>query len=315
MFDRRPAPELDVLAWINSEPLRLAEQRGRVVMIDFWSYSCINCIRTLPHMRRVWDKFRKYPFLMIGVHSPEFDFEKDLVNLTQAVKRHHLEYPIAVDSDFMTWKSYENHYWPAQYFIDRDGVIRHIHVGEGGELEIEAWIVRLLKEMGIEVELGHVSESLGLDNQRLSREIYCGALRNPGIGNDMECEALKACSYIDDQSHDPDVIYLQGSWFQDLQFLQHADTAIGHLSLRYQAREVYAVLASDAPMDVEVLLDDQPMSEGNAGQDIIFRDGRSWLHLDRNDMYYLVRSSELLGHELKMLVLAEGFRVYAFTFG
>jgi len=121
MFDRYQAPELIVSAWYNSPPLTLASLRGKVVVIDFWTYSCINCLRTLPHMRQIWNRYKDQGLVLIGVHSPEFDFEKDAKNLEVAIKRHGLEYPIAVDNDFQTWGAFQNNFWPAQYFIDKEG--------------------------------------------------------------------------------------------------------------------------------------------------------------------------------------------------
>jgi peroxiredoxin len=315
MFDRRPAPALEAIEWYNSPPLSMSQLRGKVVMIDFWTYSCINCLRTLPHMRRVWSTFKDHPFVMIGVHSPEFDFEKEPENLMKAIKRHRLEYPIAVDNDMATWTAFENRYWPAQYFIDKDGMIRHIHAGEGGELEIEAWIVRLLKEMGVEVELAEVRETSKEFDPRTTHETYAGALRNKGIGNDVDCEALKVCQYNDEMKHEPGVIYLHGQWYHDTQFLQYAGSGLGHVLLRYRAKEVYAVMSSDEVIEVEVRMDDRPLLPEEAGQDIYFHDNRSWLRIDRNDMFYIIRSKDFGEHELKIITDRDRFHIYAYTFG
>lgn len=139
------APELTKLTeWINSNPLTMKELRGKVVLIDFWTYSCINCLRTLPYLVN-WDKkYRDQGLVIIGVHAPEFAFEQKRSNVEEAVKKNQIEYPVVLDNDYNTWNAYENRYWPAKYFIDRDGNIRHYHFGEGAYDESEQVIQYLL---------------------------------------------------------------------------------------------------------------------------------------------------------------------------
>jgi thiol-disulfide isomerase/thioredoxin len=151
--DRLPkivrAPEFIGLGpWHNSEPFTLASLKGKVVLVDFWTYSCINCIRTLPYMEGYWQKFKDMPFVLLGVHTPEFVFEKDKQNVADAIKRHGLTYPIAQDNDYGTWSAFANRYWPAKYLIDADGYIRYTHFGEGGYDETDLAIQSLLKELG-----------------------------------------------------------------------------------------------------------------------------------------------------------------------
>jgi thiol-disulfide isomerase/thioredoxin len=133
--------------WINSEPLSIGELKGKVVLIDFWTYSCINCIRTIPHQNTWHLKYADQGLVIIGIHSPEFAFEKDLSSLKEAVERYEIEYPIVQDNGFMTWNAYNNRYWPSKYLIDKKGVVRYRRIGEGGYNETEVWINRLLKEV------------------------------------------------------------------------------------------------------------------------------------------------------------------------
>ncbi len=141
------APEVESSgAWINSEPLRLRELRGKVVLIDFWTYSCRNCINTLPFLSMWYKQYSNDGLIIIGVHSPEFFFERDLDNLEKAVERHSIKYPVVQDNDFVIWNAYNNRYWPHKYLIDKRGVIRYHHIGEGAYDETETWIKRLLKE-------------------------------------------------------------------------------------------------------------------------------------------------------------------------
>ena len=143
------APELaDIKGWLNSEPLVLSGLRGRVVFLDFWTYGCVNCVRTIPHVKELRLKFPSDELVIIGVHTPEFEFEKNGENVRRAVKRLGIEYPIALDSDNTTWKLYGNSYWPRQTLVDRSGEIRYEHIGEGDYSEIEDQVALLLAETG-----------------------------------------------------------------------------------------------------------------------------------------------------------------------
>ncbi len=135
-----------IASWINSEPLTLDELRGNVVLVDFWTYSCINCIRTLPYVKSWHDKYADQGLVIIGMHSPEFSFEKERAGVIEAAKKFGLEYPIAQDNDFVTWRSFNNMYWPSKYLIDRNGVIRYTHIGEGAYEQTERMIQQLLAE-------------------------------------------------------------------------------------------------------------------------------------------------------------------------
>ncbi len=139
------APEIrGITRWFNSGPLTLAQLRGKVVMIDFWTYGCINCIRTLPHVVELYNKYKDRGFVVIGVHAPEFDRERSAARVAAAIKRHHITYPVAQDNDFTTWNAYKNRYWPAQYIIDRQGRIVFRHAGEGAYDVMEQTVRRLL---------------------------------------------------------------------------------------------------------------------------------------------------------------------------
>jgi thiol-disulfide isomerase/thioredoxin len=143
------APELGGVGdWINSEPLRIRELEGRVVLVDFWTFSCRNCINTLPYLKGWHEKYTARGLVLIGVHSPEFRFEKDIENLKTAIAEHGIRYPVVQDNDFAIWRAYGNRYWPHKYLIDKQGVIRYHHIGEGAYNETEEWIVRLLNEAG-----------------------------------------------------------------------------------------------------------------------------------------------------------------------
>jgi len=139
------APEIrGITKWFNSAPLTLAGLRGKVVLVDFWTYGCINCVRTLPHVVELYQKYKDRGLVVIGVHAPEFPHERSAANVAAAIKRHHIAYPVAQDNNFATWNAYNNQYWPAQYIVDRHGRIVYRHAGEGAYDTIERTVSRLL---------------------------------------------------------------------------------------------------------------------------------------------------------------------------
>ena len=151
-------------AWINSDPLKISDLRGQVVLIDFWTYTCVNCVRTLPYLREWHAKYADHGLVMIGVHTPEFEFEKDFANVKKAVEDFEIEWAVALDNDYGTWRAYENRYWPAKYLIDQNGVVRYTHFGEGAYAETEETIRRLLEESGS--DLSQVAIDLPEDQRR-----------------------------------------------------------------------------------------------------------------------------------------------------
>ncbi len=144
--NRGAAPELQNQVWLNSSPLKLADLRGKVVLIDFWTFDCINCIHVIPAVRQWYSTYKDKGLVVIGVHSPEFDYEKDLDNVRAAIARLDVPYPVAIDNDFKTWQAYHNEYWPALYLIDKRGAIRYAHIGEGNYEQSERVIQALLAE-------------------------------------------------------------------------------------------------------------------------------------------------------------------------
>ena len=145
----RTAPEITgITNWLNSGPLRIADLRGKVVLVDFWTHGCINCVRTLPYVTKLHEKYKDRGLVVIGVHTPEFAFEKSTANVAAAIKRHGIRYPVAQDNDFATWNAYKNVYWPAQYIVDKGGKIVFQHAGEGQYDQIERTIEKLLNDNG-----------------------------------------------------------------------------------------------------------------------------------------------------------------------
>ena len=250
------APELQgITGWLQAEPFTLESLRGKVVLVDFWTYTCVNCIRTLPYLKRWHDTYSDKGLVIVGVHSPEFAFEKVRSNVEEAIQRYGLKYAVVQDNDFETWRAFDNHFWPAKYLIDKDGIIRYRHFGEGAYVETEQKIQDLLQEAGSDLSKGVLRPPL--DKSRLSvsrqtRELYAGHLRNlsgsglelpaigevllPFIGNAEYYSSAPGSSqsYVDPGEHRNDLFYLHGLWTKGRESVVHAR--------RTEAMEDYIVL-------------------------------------------------------------------------
>jgi thiol-disulfide isomerase/thioredoxin len=298
----QPAPALrGIDGWINSGPLTLPELRGQVVLIDFWTYSCVNCIRTFPYLRDWHDKYSRYGLTIIGVHTPEFEFEKDARNVAAAARNHRLEYAIAQDNSYATWNAYGNSAWPAKYLIDKDGKVRYYHLGEGAYDETEGVIRDLLEETGISLE--HIDANLDpgppLDDgayaadpgRRLTRELYAGYNRNETLPSSAFATLYGSTpAYIMHQEYyqqkDADIfyqdlgehfnhfIYLQGLWRNGPESVTHARSTSDfedYVAIRFFATSVNAVMSAeglfppaDAPVRPELVEGPEPV-EGRVG--------------------------------------------------
>lgn len=311
-----PAPEFaGISTWINSPPLTIRELRGSVVLVDFWTYSCVNCIRTLPALRALYARYHPVGLEIVGVHSPEFEFEKTTSNVRGAVQRHRIAWPVAVDNQMRTWRAYRNQYWPHVYLIDRAGVIRFDHVGEGGEDLIESKIRGLLAAGGAAlpaaVNAGEHTVSAGT-----TPEIYLGYGRG---------EYQRFLASPEGYLHDLPRAYtapraaaagfsgtflLSGTWTARSEFVEAGERAV--VVLPFAAADVYVVAgpggARGAALDV--LLDGAPLPPRLAGTGA----GDGAAAIGRFDLYHLVRLGRLERHTLTLRA-PPGVRLYTFTFG
>ena len=319
------APEFSSLrGWLNSPLLTMSGLKGKVVLLDFWTYSCVNCIRTLPHMKDLHKRYASGKFVLIGVHTPEFAFEKDPENVASAVKRFGIEYPVAIDSDNATWTLYGNQYWPRQTLVDAAGRVRWEHAGEGDYDKMEEQIVALVKEAGETLEKPEAQrnseaswkEKLGLQSNRITPEIYAGSLRSKGFGNNQTLVPGTAAVLADSKSHVLDIPYLSGSWVQHPEFVAHPSSDTGYAVLKYSGRNANAVLgtAKGEPVRVEVELDGSALARDKAGADVQWQDGIAFLSVRENRLYDIVRTKSNETHELK-LATGSGIRLYTYTFG
>ena len=286
------APELTgITGWINTPPLTLSGLKGKVVLIDFWTYSCINCLRTLPYIEKWYDTYKDQGLVIIGVHTPEFEFEKDLQNVEEAAQRLGVKYPVALDNNYRTWIAYHNHYWPAHYLIDQDGNIRMEHFGEGGYIKTENAIRELLGLSPLQQNEPYKS------GRALTPETYLGLARGNSYNSQNKIQANKTAHYDYTNSLKKDEVGLKGDWeFENEFIIAQGDNC--YLNLNFQAKQVYLVLSGSSETPVQVYLDDRP-----AGQFVV----------DGDKKYDVVRTT--YGRHDLSLKIPPGISAYAFTFG
>ena len=338
-----PSPKLaGTGAWINSEPFTIESRRGEVVLIDFWTYTCVNCIRTFPWLRDWHEKYADAGLVILGVHTPEFEFEKVAENVEKASVDHDLRYPIVQDNDFKTWREFRNRAWPSKYLIDANGQVRYAHIGEGAYAETERWIRTLLEETGADLSgisgetiarpPRDVSAYASTARSSVTRELYAGTYRNYGAVNSRRNPPyVRHVEYFEERDvvrfyEDPGVhanqfIYLQGAWFNGLESLTHGrvtENYEDYLAIRFFATSVNTVMSPEGgeAYDVRVTYDDRPLARDEAGADVQWDDeGNSFVWVDEPRMYGIVKIDEVGEHELKLSSNADNFNVFAYTFG
>lgn len=315
------APELEgISGYINTEEgLKISDLKGKVVLVDFWTYSCINCIRTLPHLVEWDNKYRDKGLVIIGVHTPEFNFEKKYENVKMAAEKYGIKYPIVQDNDYSTWTVYKNRFWPHKYLIDSDGYIRFDHIGEGGYDETEKQIQILLKDAGKDVGNMSISELEDKTPTRMTTpELYAGydfALpRGRDIGNKEGLQSEKIFNYMLPDSIKSDYIYLDGEWKSNSDNLQ-AMSGHSFVILKFLAYSVNIVADSlGEPAKLEVFVDDGYVKKEQAGADVIFDGSRAFVMVDEPRLYNVV-SGDYGIHTLKIVSNSSDFILNSFTFG
>jgi hypothetical protein len=301
VFQRVHMPSLDgATGWLNSEPLGPAELRGHVVLVNFWTWTCINWLRQEPYVRAWSRAYRDDGLIVIGVHTPEFSFEHDLDGVRRAVKERDIDYPVAADNDYAVWSAFANHYWPALYFVDADGIIRDEHFGEGRYEESERRIQRLL---GVERELVSV-EGRGVEAEAdwdhlLTTETYLGSGRGERFASSQRL-ALNHWA-------------LAGEWMTGGENVV-LDEAGGSIAFRFHARDAHLVMSPGVrePIPFRVMLDGEAPGPSH-GVDVdeegngVLREGR---------MHQLVRQHDgVRERTLEITFLEAGAEAYSFTFG
>jgi cytochrome c biogenesis protein CcdA/thiol-disulfide isomerase/thioredoxin len=298
--------------WFNSSPLTMKRLRGRVVLIDFWTYTCINCLRTLPYLK-AWDaRYRALGLTIVGVHTPEFAFEKQAANVLRAIRDKGLRYPVVQDNDYGTWNAFTNQAWPAHYLVDARGRVRYVHLGEGDYPETEAAIRALLAEAG-QRRLGAAAKPRGrieTAGSKATPETYLGSARAQGFSPVGPTNGTRDYASARGGALAQSVFSLGGRWTIDAESAR----AVRHATITAHVvgTAVYLVLSSagDRPRHVQVRLDGRPIPAAVAGDDV--RDGV--VTVRRQRLYALVALRSIQDHVLT-LRLDPGVSGYAFTFG
>lgn len=299
------APELTGIdGWINSAPHTLSSLRGHVVLLDFWTFSCVNCVRTIPHLQQLYNAYRARGFLIVGVHSPEFDFEKVPANVAAAVQRLDVTWPVALDSEMATWNAYSTQYWPTEDLIDQQGRIAYVHFGEGDYDVTDHAVASLL---GVAPATAAPATPVP---SGITPELYAGSARGTLADGATYGPLGQATSYPDTgPPRARDAIQVTGSWSDHGEYLQAAGP--GHVRLRFHATDVFVVVGtSGAALTAQVRLDGRPVPAATSGPDLAGSD----FSIARQDLYHLI-AHESAGDHLIELSLPVGAQLYTFTFG
>lgn len=318
------APELTGIAgYLNTDPdIRIKDLKGKVVLVDFWTYTCINCIRTLPYLKSWHDKYADEGLQIIGVHTPEFKFEQKYENVKSAVEKYELKYPIVQDNSYATWRAYKNRWWPRKYLIDIDGFLRYDHIGEGAYKETEKVIQELLNERMERLGQENVAEDTSKPSDVIevnffkvdTPEIYFGYEFTRGnFGNE---EGLKADEVIDYKIPDNlknNNVYLEGKWKSNEDNTELVGNE-GKIILKYDAKAVNIVATSETDSEIEVLVDGKPLDKSNKGSDIEIINIKGTAKIKDSKLYNII-DFDYDEHTIEIIVKGKGFRIYAFTFG
>lgn len=316
-------PALDgATSWLNSAPLTPAELRGKVVLIDFWTYSCINCLRALPYVKTWYDKYKDHGLVVIGVHAPEFAFEKDEANVKRAVKNLGVNYPVALDNNYAIWQAFNNQYWPAHYFIDAQGKIRSHHFGEGKYDESEQTIRDLLTEAGVQnlpepasknVKASGVQAAADETNVK-SPETYLGYERAEHFSSPEGFAADESKTYKLPYKYTLNDWALEGNWLVDKEKAVLMGSS-GKLVFRFSARDLHLVLGPNnngKPVRFRVLLDGAPPAKSHG----VDTDAEGNGTITEQRLYQLIRQPEdVKEHTFTIEFLDSGAQAFSFTFG
>lgn len=317
------APEFaGITAWLNSEVLTMDELRGRPVLIDFWTFGCINCIRTLPHVRAWHDAYAPHGLVIVGVHTPEFNHEYEEANVRESLPSRGVIWPVAMDNGYKTWRAYKNRFWPHKFLIDQEGQIRYHHIGEGAYQETEKAIRALLAEGG--TELSHIPLSSASIPRKTTpspsigpRSLFAGSGFAFGsyLGNPIGTPDDGARVFTDDVAHDAERLYLDGrwDWVANAALAQPQADETARVSVPFHA-QVVAVsfgVSGDAPLRVNVTVDGEPIPADRRGGDVLTGpDGQTHLLVDQFRLYDILRNAGESVGELQFTVSQPGLALY-----
>jgi len=326
-----PSGDLEASQWINSRPLTMEQLRGHVVLIDFWEYSCINCIRVFAENKKLYERYHKYGFAVIGVHDFEFDIASHFENVRTAVKRFELPYPIFVDSTFQLWQAYHNQSWPSAFLVDAQGVVRFHKDGEGSDDALEHAIQSLLVEAnpGLKFPADYTvlpqTNAFALSCGTPTPEMYVGDWSGQGVLSNQEgYKDGKTIHYALPASINDGQAAVSGPWEADKNGMTYrgkknsGEAGPDKLEMRYHARELYAVMnvSHGHPSSVYIQQDGKDLTATDKGVDVKFdSQGHTYIEVREPRMYYLVQNPAFSAHALTLTPTKPGWTVNSFTFG
>ncbi len=312
----------DPAGYVNTDPLTIGGLVGKkVILVDFMTYSCINCIRTFPYLNAWYNKYKAQGLEIVGIHTPEFAFERKIENVQKEMVRYGIKFPVVLDNEYGTWNAYGNNYWPRKYLIDLDGYIVYDHIGEGGYDETEKKIQELLMEkaerekrpMAV-IPTGLVDTTSTYPGQGISPETYFGAARNQTLSNGTPnlqgVQQLEAP--INPQLNQ---LYLAGSWNFPPDYAEN-QIANGRIIYRYQANNIFFVGSAPSSIKMTIRRDGKPLDPSQAGADVQFANGESYITVQAERLYHLLKDGTETGaHTLELTIEKAGLKAYTFTFG
>lgn len=304
-------PEIVGKTWFNSKPLTEKDLQDKIVLIDFWTYSCVNCIRTLPFLKQWWERYQSSDFVIIGIHTPEFEFEKDPINVEHAVQKLDIPWPVVLDNEYTNWSAFANKYWPAKYLCNHDKKIVYEHFGEGAYERTEQEIKKLLNKKGItEHEWDEQEHFHGKVCFTPTPELYCGYKR--GVISNEE-------GYVDDQIADyarpepmqKDTVGMEGKMLATEEYIETVDQTSA-LHVQFRATEVNIVLEPvEGHSLVEVTYNGLPLERDEAGLDV---SELSEVSITEPKMFSVLKNKERSEGILSIKPISGNFRAYAYTF-
>ena len=316
----RKAPDLvGISDYLNTSSDELEEKmKDKVILYDIWTYSCINCIRTLPFITSWDEKYADNGLLIIGIHSPEFEFEKDPQNVKIAIEKYDIRYPVVMDNNMETWKAFENNYWPRKYIADHEGNLRYDHIGEGDYQKTEKIIQQLLNERAIAMSIENISEDQLVVIEEFEHtlfrtpELYFGykfAQNRNQLGSDEGFQPEKVVKYNEPNNIELNKFYPIGSWKNHKDSMELTELT-GSIKMSFNAKEVNIVTENNAQL--EIFLDGVALTKKYAGSDISFGNK---IDVSNAGMYNIISTQNSISHTMEILIEGEGFQAFTFTFG
>ena len=294
--------------WFNSNPLTISSLKGKVVLVDFWTYTCINCQRTLPYLKDWYEKYKDDGLVIVGVHTPEFEFEKNAENVGEAIKDFELKYPIVQDNNYATWNAYSNRYWPAKYLVDKDGFIRYFHFGEGDYDLTEKTIQDLLGDTAA----AQTIDNSGYEIESKTPELYLGYSRLQYLSSPEEIQKDKSALYSSPQTQEESTFSYQGAWIIGEEYAMPEKGS--KLILNFDAKNVFLVMRpkeKDVFGSISLKLNGKPVPKTVQGEDVI----EGAVQITKDKLYKLIRLEKAEKSLLEIEFLDNNIQVFAFTFG